>query len=304
MRMTYQGTDITPYAAIEACVYRDASVDRMDTLDMVLGHAEAWARWQPQVDDAVRIVTDDGLDTGTLYLCAVQPQGRRYRLIASGLPAAARRRAWGTWQNITLAQVAESCALEGGVRAALYGVEGAIRYPFLLRRNEGPAAFLSRLGRCEGFAVKATGGRLCAIGFDWARGRDAVQRIALDVGQDGVTLTRLAAERVRTLAVLSPWAQAAATDTGAPEGAARTLAMPVRDAAQAARWARGLLLDINRGAEALTITSTLNPALYAMARVDIEDAAAGGAWLVDDVEHDLIRRTTRARCLRAIDTIR
>ena len=199
--------------------------------------------------------------------------------------------------------MAESCALEGGVRAALYGVEGAIRYPFLLRRNEGPAAFLSRLGRCEGFAVKATGGRLCAIGFDWARGRDAVQRIALDVGQDGVTLTRLAAERVRTLAVLSPWAQAAATDTGAPEGAARTLAMPVRDAAQAARWARGLLLDINRGAEALTITSTLNPALYAMARVDIEDAAAGGAWLVDDVEHDLIRRTTRARCLRAIDTI-
>ena len=73
----------------------------------------------------------------------------------------------------------------------------------------------------------------------------------------------------------------------------------------AGRWARGLLLHHNRRAETLRLQSELNAGLTAMARIDIESATdMDGAWIVDEVEHDMVDSRTTARLLRCLTTIR
>jgi len=96
-----------------------------------------------------------------------------------------------------------------------------------------------------------------------------------------------------------------ARDTSVSSGQIRTISgLPAMDAAQAGRWARGLLMMHNRQAETLTIDQALNVHMTALTRVDITGGTpASGQWIAGDVEHDFVNSTTRATLFRVVDTI-
>lgn len=301
MNLLYQGTDITPFVNITRCVHKDASHGRADCLELEMDHAATWYRWGPQTDDAIRL-THDGYDTGLLYLNSIFPARDKFKILATSLPSAARRRTWNTYQNETLDSIFRKCAAECGMDAKLYGIDGNLQYPFLLRQFEGCAAFLNRIGEWEGIAVKAFDGAFRAVSVDYAQGLPATENIRITTEQDGVTYTRRDNTKYKGITVATPHAEASAYDGAAGCTNHPILThLPARDNVQAGRWARGLLVMHNRKAEELTIQCAFNAGMSAMIRVDVDgNMDANGEWLADEVTHDFINEQTTVKLLRAV----
>ena len=305
MVLTYEGHDITQYVSIARCICRDVSCGRADSMELEFHHAAAWYQWKPKVDDTIS-ASLDGFSTGKMYLNAIQPEGDRIRMIATSLPSAARRRTWAAYRDMTMETIMRRCAAEFGLEAALYGVDGTMRYSFMLREYEGGAAFLDRLGQMEGIAVKAVNGKIRGISVAYAQGLDPVKTLYIDTDRDNVIHTRQENQKYSTLTVLTPKARVVAQDSGAAYGNAITITgLNAMNAAQAGRWARGILLMHNRQQERLVMKIPYTPSMCAMQRVDVNGTTdANGAWIVDEAEQDLIGRSTAIRLLRVINTIR
>lgn len=305
MQLIWQGKDITQYTQIRGCIHREAAHGAGDLLEIRMGRAESWHRWDPETDDTIR-VKHKGYDTGTLYLHSVIPEGEEYRVLALSLKSAARRRAWAGYRDVTLRRLLHNLAAGCGMKDGIYGTEGLYAYPWAEQRDEGAAAFLDRMCRMEGMALKTVGGAFRAIDIRWAQNRTPAANIVLKAGQDGARWQRNEGEKWGRVKVITPWAESSATDTEAMGRPEKVICCTgARDAATAGRWARGLLLDHNREAETLEIEMGLNAKLTAMERITIGgNTAANGDWLVDEAEHNLIDERTTARLLRALRGIR
>lgn len=304
MQLFYEGTDITREVDVVKCVHRDVSGGRCDSIEIELENAAAWYRWQPQRDDILEVQMD-GYSTGILFLNTVLPAAGKYRIIATSLPSAARRKTYAAYEGLRLADIMASCAAECGMDSALFGIDGDITYPYLMRQKEGAPAFLSRILQYEGAVLKALNGRLTAISIEYAQAMTATQTIEITADQAGTHYLRRDDIKLASISIKTPYANGGAEDADAPYGQYEVYTdHPATDAMQAARWARGLLLSRNRTAEELTVGMEFNPGLTAMTRIDISSTTdADGQWLIDEVEHDFFRRKSKARMLRCIGTI-
>lgn len=302
MNLYYEGVDITGSVNITRCVHRDVSHGRADSLEIELDHAAAWYRWGAKTDDKIRL-THNGYDTGILYLNAVYPERDTFRILATSLPAAARRKAWKSFENKSLLTIMRHCAAECGLDAKLYGISAALTYPFILRRNEGCAAFLDRLGNWEGAVIKAFNGAFRAISVEYAQSLAASRKLTITTDQKGVSYTRRENTKYSGVSVHTPFARATVIDPLAAVDHHMTVThLPANDPAQAMRFARGLLMMHNRQAEVLQISGSFDAGMTSMIRVDVEgNTDANGRWLIDEVEHDLKNETSRAKLLRVVD---
>ena len=304
MQLYWQGTDITEHVNITGCVHRDVSGGRCDSLELTLDHASVWYRWGPQEDDEI-LVTHNGYSTGRLYLNAVIPLGDQYRVLATSTRRAAARKAWGSFSETTLKRIFDVCAAECQMEGKLYGIDGNLAYPYALRRREGAAAFLTRIGKWEGLCVKAYDGAFLGISVDFAQEIEPAISLEITSAQEGVTYRRRDNVKYTSLTVMTPYAQAVARDAGASGSNAEVFThLPAMNNAQAGRWARGLLLMHNRRAEDLTIEQTLDTSLSALTRVDVTGGTdMTGEWIADEVEHDFVNARTTAKLLRVVRTI-
>ena len=305
MSLIYEGTDITDYVNVTKCVCRDVSHGRADSLELEFDHAAVWYQWGPKEDDKI-IAELDGYSTGVMYLNAIVPEGDTFKMLATALPSAARRKAWDVYKDMTFDNILHRCAAEAGVNAKIYGVDDQLVYSFLMRENQGCAAFLDWLGTLEGLAIKAANGAFRAVSIEYAQSMNPVQTLYIDTKQDGVTYTRKEINKISTLTVFSPFARVSASDSAAIYGSPCTVStLPARDAVQAGRWARGVLLMNNRQMESLTVKSAFNPSMAALVRVDVDGTTdANGGWIVDDVQHDLINLTSETKMLRVLTSIK
>lgn len=305
MRIYYEDREITEFVLPEACVYRDASHGKADTLEITFRRAASWHQWDPQMEDRIRIL-HGGCDTGEMFVDTIVPEGDRYRMIATSLPRSARRKAWECFRNVSLKTVMHRYAAECMMNESVWGADENTQYPFLMRENEGGAAFLNRLCEMEGLALKAWNRKWMAIDIITAQTLDTQSAIEIRPEQDGCRYIHQPGMKYSSLTIKSPWAEATARDANAAGGAPLTVGgLPAMDAAQAGRWARGLLLHHNRRADSLTVDSRINPGMTALVRVRVTGATcADGYWLVDEAEHDFVNDTTRTKMLRIVQTIR
>lgn len=304
MEIYYQGKNISRVVNITKCIHRDVASGRADSLEIEFDHAAAWFSWRPEKDDTIQIV-NGSYDTGRLYLNTILPQGDHYRIIATSLPSLAARRAWFSFENATLEDILNRCSAECGMKYKLYGVDGRIRYAYILRRNEGCAALLNRLAQWEGLFLKAYNGVFRAIGMEYAQDQEPVQRITATPDQDGIRYTRQENGSYAALTVSTPYAQVTAKDAARAGGITKIITdLPARNAAEAGRWARGLLKHANRAAETLTIASAFNPRMCALARVNVAgNTDATGEWIAEDVTQDIREGRTTATLRRVMTGI-
>lgn len=305
MNIIWEKTDITRYATIRSAVARDTCGGRCDGLDIEFENAESWYRWGPKEDDEIRI-TADGWDSGTLYLNTIAPGGGKYRVIATALPCRARQKRWDGFENKTVEEILRRCAAQSGMDFRIFGIDNQIRIPYIMRENEGCAAFLHRVGTLEGAVLKCVNGRYVMIGLEYAQEQRPIAEITLTPDQDGADYRKSGAME-RSLTLLTPYAKGTATDDSVSSERAGTeiTEYPAMNDIQAARWARNLLTAKNRKCESLTISATFHPAWTAMARINIGGGTdADGEWLIEEVEHDLKDGRSEAKLHRCIDSIR
>lgn len=302
MQLFYEGTNITRDVDVVKCVHRDASGGRCDSMEIEFENAQAWYRWKPRCDDRIE-ARMDGYSTGVLFLNTILPMEGRYRIIATSLPGAARRKAFDSFVNSTLEMIVHRLSAEFGFEARLYGISADLTYPFLLRRNEGSAAFLDRICRWDGALVKAFNGALRVISVSYAQELHTGRVLRIMADQKGAVYTKRENTRLSGVTVSTPYARATVYDEGAIGNLHPVITgLPARDDAQAMRFARGILLMHNREAERLSISASFDAGMTAMIRVDVEgNTDANGQWLVDEVEHDLFNGRSTARLFRVLN---
>ena len=304
MNIIWQGTDITGYVMVRNAVARDTCGGRCDGLDIEFENAESWYRWGPKEDDEIRI-RQDGWDSGVLYLNTIAPGDGKYRVIATSLPCRARQKQWDSFENRSIEEILRRCAAQTGMEFQTYGMDETIKIPYIMRENEGCAAFLNRLATLEGARFKCVNGRYVMISLDWAQDRNPISTINIAPDQDGTDYRKLGAKDYGC-SVITPYAKGTAKDADVSDTKAVTeiTEYPALNDIQAARWARNLLREKNRKCEKLTISATFHPAWTAMSRVNIGGGTdADGEWLMEEVEHDLKDGKSRAtlyRCVRSI----
>ncbi len=304
MEIYYEGKDITGYVVPKRCIARDTCGDRCDSLEIEFENAEDWFRWGPQQDDRI-LVAHRGYDTGTLYLNTIVPENGKYRIWATSLPCAARRKESRSFADKTIEEIMRHCARSSGMEFRLYGVDGGTVIPYIQQNEESAAAFLRRLLMLEGATLKCINGAYVGIGIPWAQERAAHQSIEITPSQRGIDYTKTG-KRLESYTVQTPYACATATDlseTG-KRLTARSGEYPARDDIQAGRWARGLLLQHNRVCEVLRLRTEYNIGYTAMTRIDITGkTAATGAWLIEEAEHDFLGDASTVKLYRCISGI-
>ena len=305
MQVIYQETDISRYVIPSACTHKNVSHGKADVLEIVFARPSAWHRWQPETDDRIQVFSGK-YDTGTMYVNTLLPEGEQFRLIATSVPSKANRKAWDSYRDIELAALLHRLAVECGMDAKLYGMDGEIRYDYLQRENEGCAAFMEKLCTWEGIALKAYNGLFRGIGIEYAQNLPASRGWTLDAEQDGVRYIHQPGKKYSAVTVKTPWAEATAKDGDAEKGSQIVFGgLPAKDKVTAGRWARGILLSHNRQADRLRIETAFDPGVTAMTRADISgNTSANGAWIIDEVEHDLYNSNTTVNLLRVVDNIK
>ncbi len=303
MELFYEGVNITKEVQITSAKGRDVSGGRADSLDLTLGAAHCWHRWNPQPDDRVEL-TCNGYSTGELYVNTIAPENGEYRILATALRAGAGRKANGSFEGKTLEETVKICAAACGMDYRIFGLDGKVRYPYLLRKDEGCAAFLSKIAGWEGAVLKTYSGRFTMIGILAAQALPAFETISISAKQECVSYQRRES-KLKSLTVKTPFASVMARDDTVTKGNDRVIcAIPARDQVTAGRWARGMLLNENRKAERLTIESTFRSVWSAMVRIDVAgETEANGSWIIDEVEHDFVNGISRATLLRCVENV-
>ena len=304
MQLFYNGTDITSRAGLTACICREGFGSSGDMLEIETVNIRDWYRWAPQRDDEMEAVQGT-YRTGKMYLNTMQKDGERMRLLATSMKSGAARRASAVYEQTSLADLLALNAAECGMKSAVYGMDGGVVYPHIRRLAQSAPAFMARLLSYEGAAFKTVGGRFAAIGMESIQQKAAARTLRLTAGDRNVTHTKRLNVKKSSLTIRTPYCTCTAMDEAAAEGADETLSLPATDAATGGRWARGMLLYLNRQAESLEVRTAFDAAFYAMARIDVEsDTDMGGAWIVDAATHDLMRGKSCATLRRCVTTIR
>lgn len=305
MEIFYRDTDITEIVTTRKCIVRDTAGGRCDSLELEFENAAGWYSWGPEEDDKI-IVTHSGYSSGTMYVNSIIPENGRFRLIATSLPCAARAKGYKAYYKKTIEHIMRDCANTSGMDFRVFGIDGAEEIPYIERDNEGCAAFLNKLLTLESAVLKCINGRYTAIGISYAQDLPAAQTVELFANQASSRYKRAGAA-CRSLTVQTPYAKGAAEDTAVKNShmSLTDCCLPVMNDIQAARWARGKLLSINRECESLEVRGDFSPGMSAMMRIDIDgDTDATGEWVVELAEHDLIAMKTAISLRRCVRTIR
>lgn len=304
MEVFYQGYDITEWAQVRKCISRDTAGKRCDSLEIEFENAAGWYNLEPAEDDQI-VVYHNGYDTGIMFLNTILPEGGRFRMLATALPCAARARGYQSFTGKTIEEIMRACAMVSGMGFQIFGIDGKTVIPYIERDNEGCAAFLSRMLTMEGAQLKCVNGMYTAIGIEYAQAREPHQTMNITARQPGAEYRRCG-QTYRLLTVETPYAKAFAEDIYVPSshGGITRSDVPARDNVTAGRWARGLLTDMNRKCESLTVASVFNPGFTAMTRINVEGSTdAVGEWLIQEAEHDFIELKSTATMHRCIASV-
>lgn len=302
MQIIYNGIDITSRVQAAECKYQDVSCGRCDSLHMVFNNGLAWNVWRPEKNDVIEVY-EGQIYTGKMFIQAVEPYNNNYKIIATAARMPAWRKKTKSYENITLKELAAICAADDGMGYKIFGLSENTVYPYLIQANESNPKFLSKIAEMEGAVLKTYNGRYTLIGIAAAQERAAAEIMQLDTDKE--FCHRKKVSRNRTVRVISPYCESTAEDKTVTDGEEITVSnLPVRNAGEAARMAKGILLSRNRKAEELTITTELHPGWTAMQKIRvIGGLEANGDWICDEVTHDLIAEKSTATFLRVIEDV-
>ena len=305
MEVYYHGTDITDSVQIKSCIARDNGNGRCDSLTIEFNNASSWHSWGAKEDDQI-VITHNGYNSGIMYVNHIIPENDVYIIVASSLPCKAREKGYRSFYKKSIEEIMRQCAMESNMDFRIWGIDGKTIIPYIERNNEGCAAFLDKLLLLEGAALKCVNGKYSAIGLVYAQERAAIQTLQLTATQEGIQYTKKGTA-YKGVKIITPYALGSAVDDNVAENHTwYTICgdLPAKTNIQAARWARGKLLDLNRQSEELTVQTDFNGGLTSLIRIDVEsNTDAAGQWLVQNVEHDFLNSQTTATMRRCIWSI-
>lgn len=303
LTLYYEGVDITENVDFISCISHDVSSGECDCLDLKVDHADKWFQWGPQRNDRIR-VTRSGYDTKTMYLNTIVPENGAYRIYATASKCLPFTPKWRAYEDSTLEKICTMCASECEMGHRLYGVQGGIKYEYLLRENLSAPAFLEFIANREGAVMKTLNGQFTIIGIEYAQDLPAMHTVNLDEEQMDSEYVDRRDLNWSGVEIRTPFGHGIARDRRETGKDIILTNITVDNNAMAYRWAKGILQMHNRQSERLKFEMDFNPGYSAMVRVNVESKSdANGRWIIDEVHQNLFEGRTVAKLSRCITGI-
>lgn len=288
IQLNYNGVDITEDVSIQRCWHDMYAAERSDILQIRLNDGDVlWDKWGAAVGDEIRV--DYGaISTGIMFVSRIIPRNGFVDIHAQSAPASGFELQNKSWQQVRLLQVGEEIAKRNGLSFISYGVEDRL-YSYLLQKNEGDFAFLSRRARLEGCAFLVYNKTL--VLYNEAYMEAVVPTEALQVGLDGdykyqdhrfnlygacrVESGMYAGEFVADSSIGRVYKPSNIGSVGSPQ--------------EASRFAKNLLRHINKGCYTGFIRTDIMPGYAAASTITLENTRAAswdGTVFIDHIRND------------------
>ncbi len=287
LSVVYDGAEIYGKVSVARCWHEMHAWGALDSLSITFGDARSlWDGWAPAAGDAIE-VSDGAARTGRMYVRDVARRSSAVTLRAYPAPQSLLEQKCRSWESVQLLQLLGQIASEAAMAYECYGVANHL-YAYVEQRNESDLAFLSRRLTYEGASLVVYDGRLIAYSGVWAESQAAAKAIVVVPGNDYELDD--AAGRAYGSCLVTDGLTEGRFAAGPGRQLKRIVADRISDAAEAERFACGLLREANRSAATMRIrTDSLLREWAAGSPVDVRCTAApswSGPGIVSRLRHD------------------
>lgn len=177
LRVYYNRQEITERIQVTGCLCEMHAEGEPDSLQLAFADTKKqWADWKPSAQgDTVRI-TDGALDTGELFIDALQPADGRYRLHAYSVPKSAYTIKSRSFGSLGLPQLARKIAGDNKLSLKLCDVPET-RTAYSQQRGKSDLAFLQEACARSSVSFLVYNGTLCLYGERAMENRDPAKTL-------------------------------------------------------------------------------------------------------------------------------
>lgn len=290
MNLIYNGVDITESVSVNRCWHDMFAGGRADTLHLRLNDvSRLWDAWGPSAGDEIQ-VSHGTISTGTMFLTAARPRNGYFEIKAQSAPASGYEKRSKAWQRIWLLQIGREIAQRNGLEFAAYGVEDRL-YEYVPQDNMGDFAFLALLARVESCAVQVYNKRLILYSEPYMEAVEPSE--VLTIGTDGNYCYDDMRAGLFGSCIVSAERHSGtfAADNGSAHIYRPEIIIKPNNNAEAERFAKGLLRDVNKGAMSGYIRVPVLSGYAPGSVINLENSRAqswNGPVFLDHVRNDYI----------------
>ena len=295
MRIIYNGVDIYDDVSLNYAVHEMNAENQADTLVLRFNDPRGvWSAWNPQPGDKIAF-EHEAAKTGAMYIHQMKPENGLYTVRAMSMPVSGKEKRSKSWAAVHFFQLGTEIAARHGMTFKVCGVTDQV-YDYMAQTNETDFAFFSRLCSLEGCQMVIYDGSLIAYNEAYIEQQTPVGE--LQIGEAGVFNYNDATDLAYGSAEITSGAISGSFADPAPKSD-RILrpAIPVKvnNAAEAARFAKGLLRQANKNGQTGSFTEELMTG-YAAASIMSLTTTKAEAWdgtiFLSRVRHDYVRNTS------------
>lgn len=295
MKILYEGTDIYNDVSVNACFHDMHAEKRSDELMLRLNDTRGlWDEWNPQPGDEITV--EDGIaTTGKMFIESALPENGLITLRAYSIPPTAKDKTNKSWEKVRFLQIAQEIAGRHGLGFEQYSITDQM-YEYVAQNNQADFQFLQQRCTLEGASFLVFDGKLVLYGEAAMEGEAPAMSIdvssAMDFTyQDDATRAYGSAEVVNgkiTGTFDAP--------NGPDKKLSKVLSLPMKDQAEANRFAKNLLRNANKGMVTGVIWTKLQREVAAGSVINVtthnEHSWDGAAYLYH-VRHDYVKKESK-----------
>lgn len=295
IQIFYKGVDVTDNVSINQCYHDMYAEGRCDSLVIRFNDtANLWDAWSPQIDDEIDVVYGS-VRTGKMFVSSIEPTNGLYAMTALSAPSSAYCRRYKAWQKVKLSQIAEEVASRHGLTFVNQGVDDYV-YSYILQANESDFAFLHKRCILEGCAFLAYNGKLVLYKQSEMEKQAPLETVTLSLDGDFRYCDNSRITYGSCLVERGDYSGEFVADVSNPCILLPQIALEVGSNDEAARFARGLLREANKGAYTGFIRGNILPQYAAGSMVQLEnerEPSWNGAVYLTHVRNDYAEGTAK-----------
>lgn len=291
MNLYYNGTDIYNDVSVNYCVHEMFAEKQADTLVIRFNDTKGiWSKWNPADGDVIRF-TEGASDTGKMFIHSMKPENGLFTIRAMSMPKSGTTKKSKSWEGVRFLQLANEIAGNHGLTFENYDCEDQV-YPYLKQENETDFALFSRLCTLEGCQMLIYDGKLLAYKEQYIESQTPAG--TLEVDENGnFTYNDDRASCYGSCEISSGSYSGKFEAPGATNTAVLRpdKAIPVTSNAEAARFAKGLLRNVNKYGHTGQFSKELltGYAAASLLKLSTKKASAwDGTVFVYKVRHDFV----------------
>lgn len=291
MKLIYQGVDIYPKISICRCWHDEYAGGHVDELTLVLNDTRMlWDVWNPKADDEITVIEGNST-TGKMFVHDIVPESALLTVRAFSAPRSFRNVTNKSWEQVKLLGLIGEIAGRHGLTVETHDVEDHL-YAYVSQNNIPDMAFLAARCSLEGLSFIVYDGKLVVYSESAAESKTPNLKLTLTKASDYKIIDK-------SLEVFGSAVLTNGTATGtfnANNGSSRvlreTLPIAISDAAEAARFAKGILRQENKdklGVLINRIKIIRDIAAGSVIALDIEGAESrNGNYFVSHIRQDYV----------------